>query len=92
MESINNVNNLVKSNVYMTSIDLKMRFSQNLFPMIIKSILNLCLEICFNLHPYLMAMDFYFLFTKIIKVTTELHTKLIHIPKEMHIALALLTF
>ena len=58
MESINNVINLVKSNVYMTSIDLKMHFSQNLFPMIIKSILNLCLEICFNLHPSLMAMDF----------------------------------
>ena len=49
MESIN-VINLIKPNVYMTSIDLKDAFSS-------VPILSLCLEICFNLHPCLMAMD-----------------------------------
>ena len=59
MESINNIINLIKPNVYMTSINLKDAFfSVPIFTMNIKSILNLCVEICFNLYPYLMAMDF----------------------------------
>ena len=59
METINNAINLIKPNVYVTSINLKDAFfSVPMFTMIIKSILNLCLEICFNLHPCLMAMDF----------------------------------
>ena len=59
METINNAINLIKPNKYMTSINLKDAFlSVPMFTMIIKSILNLCLEICLNLHPCLMAMDF----------------------------------
>ena len=58
MESISNVINLVKPNVYMTSIDLKDAFFQYLSTMIIKDILSLWLEIIFNLHPCLIAMDF----------------------------------
>ena len=93
----------LSQNLYMTSINLKDAFlSVPIFTMIIKSILNLCLEICFNLHSCLMAMDFlweyllkyqkYLLGIWEAKVTTQLHTKLIHISKEMPISLALLTF
>ena len=56
-ESIDNVINLMKPNVFMASIKLKDAFSQYLSTMIIKNILSAYLEICFNLHPCLMAMD-----------------------------------
>ena len=100
MVSINNVINLIKLNVYMTSIYLKDAFFSVPIQIIIKSIL--CLEICFNLHPCLMAMDFlweyllkyqkYLLDIWEAQVTTQLYMKLIHISKERDISLALLPF
>ena len=57
MESIDNVINLIKLNVHMASIDLKDAFFSDLSTMITKNIWSSYLEICFNINPYLMAMD-----------------------------------
>ena len=56
MESINNVLNITRSNVYMTSIDLKDAFF-SVYILLIKNILNLYLMTCFNLHACQMDMD-----------------------------------
>ena len=56
MESTSNVINLIKPNVYMTSIDLKNAFFSVSIHNDHQKYLCLCLEICFNLHPCLMFM------------------------------------
>ena len=49
MESINNVLNIIRPNIYMASIDLKDSFL-HLYILLIKNIKNLRLMTCFNLH------------------------------------------
>ena len=93
MESIHNVINLIKPNVYMTSIDLKDAFLSVSIHNDHQKFLKFMFGNLFQLHQCLMVMDFlweyllkyqkYLLDILDAKVTTQLYMKLIHTSKDM---------
>ena len=93
LDGIHNVINLIKPNVYMTSVDLKDAFLSVSIHNDHQKFLKFMFGNLFQLHPCLMVMDFlweyllkhqkYLLDIWEAKVTTQLYMKLIHISKDM---------